>query len=106
MRLTNQFSVMGRRYDLAYGQANTWKRKLKNDKYELIENAGDKLGQIEDIEEYIEKGIWYSFGGNITYFNHIVSDMKQIGIVTDREIVWLDNNDCKKTWALTKEELE
>ena len=51
MRLTNQFSVMGRKYDLAFGQANTWKRKLKNDKYELIENAIDKLGQYEDIDE-------------------------------------------------------
>ena len=53
MRLTNRFSVMGRKYDLAYGQANTWKRKLKNDRYELIENAIDKLGQLEDIEERI-----------------------------------------------------
>ena len=51
MRLTNSFSVMGRKYDLAFGQANTWKRKLKNDKYELIENAIDKLGQYEDIED-------------------------------------------------------
>lgn len=51
MRLTNRFSVMGRKYDLAYGQANTWKRKLKNNKYELIENAIDKLGQLEDIED-------------------------------------------------------
>lgn len=51
MRLTNRFSVMGRKYDLAYGQASTWKRKLKNDKYELIENAIDKLGQLEDIED-------------------------------------------------------
>ena len=51
MRLTNRFSIMGRKYDLAYGQASTWKRKLKNDKYELIENAIDKLGQLEDIED-------------------------------------------------------
>lgn len=55
MRLTNHFSVMGRKYDLAYGQANTWKRKLKNDKYELIENAIDKLGQYEDIDESPEQ---------------------------------------------------
>lgn len=51
MRLTNRFSIMGRKYDLAYEQASTWERKLKNDKYELIENAIDKLGQLEDIED-------------------------------------------------------
>lgn len=55
MRLTNQFSVMGREYDLAFGLANTWKRKLENDKYELIENAIDKLGQYEDIDESPER---------------------------------------------------
>lgn len=63
MRLTNQFSVMGRKYDLAYGQADTWKRKLKNDKYELIENAIDKLGQLEDIEDRIGIGIVKLFNG-------------------------------------------
>lgn len=50
-RLTTKTSIMGRKHDIAYGCASIWKKKLKNDKYELIENAVDKLGQLEDIEE-------------------------------------------------------
>lgn len=68
-------------------------------------NPIQKLGQLEDIEEYIKKGVWYAFGGNVTYFDKIVTDMKQIGIVYDRGIMWIDLKDYGKTWALTKEEL-
>lgn len=50
-RLTTRTSVMGRKHDIAYGCASIWKKKLKNDKYELIENVVDKLGQLENIEE-------------------------------------------------------
>lgn len=53
MRLTTKTSIMGRKHDIAYGCASIWKKKLKNDKYELIENAVDKLGQLEDIEQEI-----------------------------------------------------
>ena len=50
-RLTTKTSIMGRKHDIAYGCASIWKKKLINDKYELIENVVDKLGQLENIEE-------------------------------------------------------
>ena len=50
-RLTTETSIMGRKHDIKYGLAAIWKRKIKNDKYELIEEVVDKLGQLEDIEE-------------------------------------------------------
>ena len=51
-RLTNKTSIMGRKHDLAYGCASIWKKKLsKHYRYNLIEEAVDKLGQLEDIEE-------------------------------------------------------
>ena len=49
MRLTTRTSVMGRKHDIVCGRANVWKKLLKNEKYELIENAIDKLGQLEDL---------------------------------------------------------
>lgn len=119
MRLTNRFSVMGRKYDLAYGQANTWKRKLKNDRYELIENAIDKLGQLEDIEEKIGidlvtlfkafNGLYYRKDNEIKFSWHIALVDWTIYILEESvEIekgVGLGLTEYGKTWALTKEEL-
>ena len=47
-RLTTKTSIMGRKHDLLYGCAKNWK---KVERYYLIENAVDKLGELEDIEE-------------------------------------------------------
>ena len=53
-RLTTETSVMGRKHDIKWGSAAVWKRKIKNDRYELIEEVVDKLGQLEDIEEKLK----------------------------------------------------
>lgn len=50
-RLTTKTSIMGRKHDIAYGQASVWEKKLKNNRYDLIENVADKLGELEDKEE-------------------------------------------------------
>ena len=55
-RLTNKTSIMGRKHDLAYGCASIWKKKLsKHYRYNLIEEAVDKLGQLEDLFEKYQK---------------------------------------------------
>lgn len=51
MRLTTKDSIMGRKHDIKGGCARYWKPKLKNYRYELIEEVVDKLGELEDIEE-------------------------------------------------------
>lgn len=118
MRLTNQFSVMGRKYDLAFGQANTWKRKLKNDKYELIENAIDKLGQLEDIEDWFDKKTFY---GKATNEPNKILELKfeKLDFRPEEDLLlihfkvlnsWATNIfynilNYGKTWALTKTEL-
>ena len=125
-RLTKKFSIMGRKYDLAYGQANTWKRKLKNDKYELIEDAIDKLGQLEDIEEELgidlatfikifENGIYVkSQCTNNKIERWSPFDIKVIKSTYQTDICYIRSKKNKyvgcfnygKTWALTKKELE
>ena len=68
-RLTTRMSIMGRKHDIEGGQAHHWKKLLKNYDYPLIEEAVDKLGDLEDIEEElgcsfrlmteaIKNGIW------------------------------------------------
>ncbi len=52
-RLTTRTSIMGRKHDLAFGLAFIWRKKLKHLRYDLIENAVDKLGAHEDLEEEI-----------------------------------------------------
>lgn len=121
MRLTNRFSVMGRKYDLAYGQASTWKRKLKNDKYELIENAIDKLGQLEDIEEELGIDLFILFKAltegmyvrnekmAMIYDINLKEKRFESGCFNDygmEEYEYYYFKDYGKTWALTKEELE
>lgn len=54
MRLTTKDSIMGRKHDIKCGVASVWKTKLKNSRYELIEEAVDKLGELEDIEEELD----------------------------------------------------
>lgn len=50
-RLTTKDSIMGRKHDIMRGCASVWKTKLKNYRYELIEDVVDKLGELEDILE-------------------------------------------------------
>lgn len=123
-RLTTKESVMGRKHDLAYGIASAWKKKLKNDRYEIIENAVDKLGELEDIEEKIgisleilfkamEKGIYYvgrsSSEKEILFAepNHVTLE-KHKGHYT----IWVNHDtaeyfeDYGKTWSLGKKEIE
>ena len=50
-RLTTRMSIMGRKHDIERGQAYHWKKKLKDYDYRLIEEAVDKLGDLEDIED-------------------------------------------------------
>ena len=50
-RLTTRMSIMGRKHDIEGGQAHHWKKLLKDYDYRLIEEAVDKLGDLEDIEE-------------------------------------------------------
>lgn len=118
MRLTNPYSVMGRKYDLAYGQASTWKRKLKNNKYELIENAIDKLGELENIEDDLSIDLitlHKCFKSTKFYvknlFNEIIevkSDNVRFDIGNGYVYFGTDYfplSSYGKTWALTKEEL-
>lgn len=51
MRFTTKDSIMGRKHDIKRGCASVWKTKLKNSRYELIEEVVDKLGELEDVEE-------------------------------------------------------
>lgn len=121
MRLTTKTSIMGRKHDIAYGCASIWKKKLKNDKYELIENAVDKLGQLEDIEEELGIDLKTLFKAlNGCYFlqistKKICSDIRPTLIyqcgwhlkpnLTELPMIYA-LKDYGKTWALTKEELE
>ena len=67
--------------------------------------AIDKLGQLEDIEEWIEKGLYVAFNSGIIYCKHIITDMKQIGIITDRDIIWFNVTNYGEKFALTEKEL-
>lgn len=125
-RLTNKTSIMGRKHDLAYGCASIWKKKLsKHYRYNLIEEAVDKLGQLEDIEEELGidlitlfkalrdgvycKGIPFILRGLSIH----TKDEIGMGFCDDREFfneipvlhLW---SDYGKTWWLEKpkEELE
>lgn len=126
-RLTTRTSIMGRKHDIAYGCASIWKKKLKNDKYELIENVVDKLGQLEDIEEELgidlitlfkaRKGIYYKNAlGTIYLIDPLEPYNFDIDLFNESIYVEYYNkphrnrsfafSDYGKTWALTKEELE
>lgn len=50
-RLTFQTTITRRKYALYYGIDARWREKLKDDRYEVILDAIDKLGQYEDIEQ-------------------------------------------------------
>lgn len=133
MRLTTQDSIMGRKHDIKCGVASVWKTKLKNYRYELIEEAIDKLGQLEDIEEEygidlvtlfkaLEQGAWFvdKRNKNIFFakctlcskldgkFECTQEEMKFNGFIILEQLFGLgyELKDYGKTWALTKEELE
>lgn len=127
MRLTNRDSIMGRKHDLAHGLASIWKSKLKNDRYELIENAIDKLGQLEDIEEELgidlitlikvwnavlqKKYLWTKYDNELDETDDVVIGDEMNGLFfiyfywdNGKHLVF-PLTDYGKTWALTREEL-
>lgn len=106
MRLTNRFSIMGKKYDLNYG---------------LIKNAIDKLGQLEDIEEEFGIDLFILFKAlteGMYVRNEKMAMIYDINLkekrfesrcfndygVEEYEYYYFKN--YGKTWALTKEELE
>lgn len=126
-RLTTRMSIMGRRHDIEGGQAYHWKERLKNYDYPLIEEAVDKLGDLEDIEdglgcpvETVFKALENGVYANIPDITDGIEFFKELrlGRVIGgqwRLIVLREgkgNNfplylGCLgKTWALTKEELQ
>ena len=133
MRLTTQDSIMGRKHDIKCGVASVWKTKLKNYRYELIEEAIDKLGELEDIEEELgidlatlfkalEQGAWFvdKRNKNIFFakctlcskldgkFECTQEEMKFNGFIILEQLFGLgyELKDYGKMWALTRKELE
>lgn len=116
-RLTTETSIMGRKHDIKYGLAAVWKRKIKNDKYELIEEVVDKLGELEDIEEGIgvdlimlfkvlKNGFYSKYNYYAPYCNTFDLETKRI-FVNDYDVhLIFDFKDYGKEWALTREEIK
>ena len=128
MRLTTQDSIMGRKHDIKCGVASVWKTKLKNYRYELIEEAVDKLGELEDIEEELgiklttlfkalKNGFYYKKQGIIVHTSYQESYIflsaksclpNQMCIEVhfgDLETMWFYFEDYGKTWFLDNKEL-
>lgn len=121
-RLTNKTSIMGRKHDLAYGCASIWKKKLsKHYRYNLIEEAVDKLGQLEDIEE--ELGIdlitlFRALKDGIYCIDFDNQDIRKFKAPlcfnsTSKQFYWYGSNigypdlkDYGKTWSLDRSELK
>ena len=116
-RLTTKTSIMGRKHDLAFGLAFFWRKKLKNLRYDLIENAVDKLGAYEDLEkeigcpfEIIVKAIKK---GEVYIDNAYNCDVGEIYKIDNKEFVNLsyvksehiDNEEYKDTWCFEFEEV-
>lgn len=122
MRLTTKDSIMGRKHDIMRGCASVWKTKLKNYRYELIEEAVDKLGELEDIENEIEidlitlfkalkDGIYVKVNREINFIRYVSIFKKRKWHLYSSSTFWgkYDIGLIKnygKTWALTKEELQ
>lgn len=124
-RLTTRMSIMGRKHDIERGQAHHWKKLLKDYDYQLIEEAVDKLGDLEDIEDELgidlitfvkltkAKEIYDIEEDSATTFtyidfeNHLIVCIDDFDEMSERNFEWSYRfKDYGKTWALTKEELE
>lgn len=120
-RLTNKTSIMGRKHDLAYGCASIWKKKLsKHYRYNLIEEAVDKLGQLEDIEEELGIDLITLFKAlNSCWFKYnfeIIGDIRPSLRFINGEWCLISNIEriafpyplrlYGKTWFLDRSELE
>lgn len=105
-RLTNKFSVMGRKYDLAFGQAFIWKKKIGEYKYDLIENAVDKLGQFEDIGEKHNVKSIDDLDKKLKALEIIKSKSIEVSLLKICEDVMAYNNEVKELYWLTREEFE
>ena len=128
-RLTTRMSIMGRKHDIERGQAHHWKKLLKDYDYQLIEEAVDKLGELEDIEDELGIDLITLFKALKTNKIFIKADYNgesimpcncfslnlngcadyyfscQYGVVNE-DYDFYYTKDYGKTWALTKEELE
>ena len=108
---------MGKKHDIMRGCASVWKTKLKNYRYELIEDVVDKLGELEDLEEDLGIDLITLF--KILKSENIYANGKRYDNSNSLSYMgnsWLIFNhqakqgfrfkDYGKTWALTKEKLE
>lgn len=105
-------------YKLLKGRECQWRKKLKNENYELIDKAINKLGKLEDLEEQLgcplevrEQAFnngFYDENGNHYICEHYVPYLKQMhtkGIMTHTEKRFR-LKDYKKTWWLKKDKSE
>lgn len=111
------------------GQAHHWKKLLKNYDYQLIENAVDKLGELEDIEDELGIELTVLFKGLKSNKIFIKANYNGESIMPCNSFDLVFNgfvgyhlycrygvvNECHeycklkdygKTWALTEEGLE
>lgn len=118
-RLTTKTSIMGRKHDLAYGYASIWKEKLsKHYRYDLIEEAVDKLGAIENLEESIgidlitlfkalRNGIYTRDYGYLLVEHFVLKSEHELHCrPTYRKELRFTLKDYGKTWTLRKEDLQ
>lgn len=124
MRLTTKESIMGRKHDIKCGCARDWKPKLKNYRYELIEEVVDKLGELEDLAEQIGcpldfvatpyklsglKKIWYHNQWcevvRIVVYEEATKPYMEVRCKDYKYLKMILLEDYGKTWALTREEL-
>lgn len=82
-RLTTRTSIMGRKHDIAYGCASIWKKKLKNDRYELIDYDRRETG------DYYKKPTQYWFinckpKNNFIFEGIDIKNTKRISLVSNQ----------------------
>lgn len=124
MRLTTKDSIMGRKHDIKGGVASVWKPKLKNYRYELIEEVVDKLGELEDLAEQIGcpldfvatpyklsglKKIWYHNQWcevvRIVVYEEATKPYMEVRCKDYKYLKMILLEDYGKTWFLDKTEL-
>lgn len=71
----------------------------------LFAQMSMKLGTLEDIEEWCDKGLYVNMGSGCIYCKWVFTDFKQLGIKSDRDTFWFNFDDYGTKFALTKEEL-
>ena len=88
--------------------------------YQCNDNAIDKLGPLEDIEEEIgidlitlfnatQQGIWMKRNNVFYFFDNLIVDFKHkclVQIVSNDEVETFPFDSYGEDWGLTREELE